>query len=68
MSGAVPLLLLYACRTWTSKTLPLLSVKSGMMILSDKAGRLREMINSDVIKLENVNGRDRLVDPNLDGK
>lgn len=68
MNGAVPLLRLYVCMSWTSTTLPLLSVKSGMMFLWDKAGRLREIINSDVIELENVNGRDHLVDPNLDGK
>jgi len=54
--------------TWRSTTLPLVLVKLGMMFLSEKAGRLREMINSDVTELENVNGRDHLVDPNLDGK
>jgi hypothetical protein len=68
MSGTVTLLLLYACMTWTSTTLPLLSVKSGMMFLSEKVGQLREIIKSDVNELENVNGRDHLVDPNLDGK
>ena len=51
-----------------SSTLPLLSVKSRMMFLWEKAGRLREMINSDVIELEKVNGRDHLVYSNLDGK
>jgi len=54
--------------TWTSTTLPLLSVKSCMMFLLEKAGRMREMVNSDVNELENVNGRDHLVDPNVDGK
>ena len=68
MSGTLPLLLLYACMTWTSTTLPLLSVNSGMMFLSEKVGWLREMIKSDVNELESVNGRDHLVDPNLDGK
>jgi hypothetical protein len=34
-----------------------------MIFLSEKAGRLREMIMSDEIELENVNRRDQLGRP-----